>query len=118
WLILPFVLVLIAFAALSGWWFYMRGEIEAGLTQLAEGGRAYSAGYQGSHIGGYPFRFELTLDQPTVSEPSGWGLAAPTIEIVASVFDPSHAVAIAPKGVVLSRPGKGTVAIDGKVLRA
>jgi hypothetical protein len=118
WLIAPFVLVLIGFAALTGWWFYMRGQIEAGLDQLAEGGKGYSARYQGRHVGGYPFRFELTLDQATVSEPSGWGLAAPTLEVVASVFDPSHAVAVAPKGVVLSRPGKGTVAIDGQVLRA
>src|SRR5436190_9071746 len=118
WLIAPFVLVLLAFAVLTGWWFYMRGQIEAGLDRLAVGGRGYIARYQGRHVGGYPFRFELTLDQPTVSEPSGWGLAAPTIEVVASVFDPGHAVAIAPKGVVLSRPGKGTVAIDGQVLRA
>jgi hypothetical protein len=118
WLIAPFVLVLIGFAALSAWWFYMRGQIESGLDQLAQGGKGYAVAFHSRSIGGYPFRFEVTLDQPRLSEPSGWGLAAPRLDLVSSVFDPNHAVVVAPKGVVLSRPGKGSVAIDGPVLRA
>lgn len=118
WLILPFALVAAGFAMLSGWWVYSKGRIERDLDDLTKPGHAAQVSFHSRGISGYPFRIELTLDQPSLVEASGWALSAPRLEAAASVFDPSHIVVVAPNGVTLTRPGKGAIAIDGKVLRA
>ena len=117
WLFAPYVLVLIAFAAWSAYWFYAKDRILAELDAAKASG-AYSISFSGRRVEGYPFRFYVTLEQPKIAERSGWGLAAPRLELEAGAWDPGHAVIVAPKGVVLSRPDKGPVAIDGTVLRA
>jgi hypothetical protein len=118
WLFLPFVLVGLLVVAICLWWVYLDHQLEASLDRMAAGQGRVHASNSARRIEGFPFRLELMLDDPNFSEPSGWGLAAPRLEAVASVFDPTHAVILAPRGVVLSRPGKGAVAIEGRVLRA
>jgi hypothetical protein len=118
WLFLPFVLVAVAVVGLCGYWVYLKGQIETSLDRMAAGQGRVHASYKTRQISGFPFRFEVTLDEPSFSESSGWGLSAPRLEAVAGIFDPNHAVIIAPNGVILSRPNKGAVAIDGERLRA
>lgn len=118
WLFAPYVLVLLLFAGWSAYWFYARNQVVRSLEAAAQPGRGYTFAYGARHVGGYPFRFEITLDQPRVTEATGWGLSAPSLEFVASSFNPTHVVVVAPQGVTLTRPGKGAVDISGKVLRA
>jgi hypothetical protein len=117
WLFAPYLLVLIAFAAWSAYWVYAKNRILAELDAAAQS-QAYSFSFMGRRIGGYPFRFELALDQARIAERSGWALLVPRLEIAAGAWNPGHAVLVAPKGVVLTRPGKGQILIEGQVLRA
>lgn len=118
WLFAPFVAVIVAFAAWSGWWFYSKNQVLAALDAMAAGGKGYSLSFKSRTIGGFPFRYEIMLEEPHLAEPSGWGLAAPRLDVVAGAFDPTHAVIVAPQGVTVSRPKKGAVAVTGEVLRA
>lgn len=118
WLFAPYVLVLIAFAIWSGYWVYGRGQLLAALDAAAAPDQGHSLTYAAREVGGYPFRFVVKLDQPKLTERSGWGLSAPDIEVQAAAYNPRHMVAVASHGVVLTRPGKGAVAISGEVLRA
>ena len=98
-----YIATLILFVALiGGWswfWHFAAGKAEetaAGWrAREAAAGRVYECGSQ--TIGGYPFRYEIAMEEPRLAEPSGWGLAAPRLDIVASALDPSHAVIVAPQ---------------------
>jgi hypothetical protein len=67
---------------------------------------------------GYPFRMDVNLINARVAEPSGWALRAPELNGEANAYDIGHWVVVAPKGVVMTRPINGDVAITGQALRA
>lgn len=120
WLFAPYGLLLIAAIGWTGWWFYGRGQIAAQMDAAA--GRLKAAGYdlawKDRKIGGYPFRFDVTLTEAHINEPSGWALAAPELKTEAYAYAIDRWVIVAPQGVVLTRPAKGAVAITGDAVRA
>lgn len=118
WLFAPYVLVLIAFALWSAYWFYARGQVLQALDNARKPQSGYTLSYDRGRVGGYPFRFETELTNPRLSERSGWALAAPSLQVISAAYNPTHAVIVAPRGVTLTRPNKGPVEITGKVLRA
>ena len=115
----PFIIVGLLLAAWTGWWFYLAHQVEQRLdaqmatlrTQgwtIADGGRSLT---------GWPFRVSLTYAHPSILAPSGHGLAGPRLAAEANAWDPVKWVVVAPDGVVLTRPGKGKVAVRGDAIR-
>jgi hypothetical protein len=120
WLYAPYVVVLAVAGLWSLAWIGIRVEVEEAMDKTAA--RLRDAGYvmewKDRRIDGYPFRVDVTLDQPRIAEPSGWGLAAPQIKAEAYVYHLDHWIVAATQGVVLSRPNAGAVVINGQALRA
>jgi len=119
-LILPFVLLLLAAAAWSGFWLWARGQVQTRMdASIADLGRAgYQISWKQRSIGGYPFRLDVTLREASVREASGWGLNAPEIAGEAFLYAPKHWVIAAPQGLTFVRPKGGPVTVTGKLLRA
>jgi hypothetical protein len=116
----PFVVTLIGVVSLGATWFWMRGEIERRLeaARTVAVSSGWTMDWDRYSISGFPFRLDVTLDNPRVREPSGWGLAAPSLKAEAFVFSPGHWVAVAPEGVTVMRHRGGPLRVDAKVLRA
>ena len=119
-LMLPFGALLVAIMVWSVGWFWLKGEAERRMDLAAAdlSKRGYSLTWQSRQVGGYPFRMDVTLTGARVSEPSGWALAAPLLKGEAYVYALDRWIAMAPEGVVLTRPGKGDLTIKGQALRA
>ena len=120
WLYAPYVVVLIAAVLWSLFWLGIRVEVEQAMDKTAA--RMRDAGYvmewKDRRIDGYPFRIDVTLDQPRFAEPSGWGLSAPQLKAETYAYQLAHWVIVAPGGVTLNRPVSGPVAVTGQALRA
>lgn len=119
-LILPFVLLLIAAAAWSGFWLWARGQVTTRMdAAVADLGRAgYQISWKQRTVGGYPFRVDVTLRDASVREPSGWGLDAPELGGEAFLYAPKHWIIAAPNGLTFVRPKGGPVMVTGKLVRA
>lgn len=119
-LYIPFVLLLVVAVVWTFAWFGLRTQarerMDAGAAELRAAG--YTVSWQDRTFGGYPFRIDSKLTGFRIAEPSGWGLAAPSIRAEAFVYALHHWVAVAPDGVVLERPLSGPLTIKGKALRA
>jgi hypothetical protein len=120
WLFGPYVVLVVAAILWSGAWLWIRGQVAARLDAAAAHSALNGPSLAWDHrrIGGYPFRIEVVLDNARASEASGWGLQAPQVRAETYAYDLKHWIAYAPRGVVLSRPGAGAVAIAGQALRA
>ena len=121
----PFVLLVLAFAAWSGYWYYVAHQIETRVKahQDALIGQGYQVSFDPYHVGGYPFRMFVQLNNVTVIAPSGQGLAAPRLEAEANAYALDKWVMAAPDGLTLYRGRHdgadwGTLAIAGKSLKA
>ena len=119
WIILPWAAVIAAVVAWSAWWMIASHQIVARMDAQAQTLRTagWSVVWQNRSVSGYPFRFFIQMDQVHVSDPAGWGLAAPKLDAETSAITPSVIVFVAKNGLVLSRPGKPGIAIMGDVLR-
>ena len=116
----PF-LVLLAFAlAWSAGWLWLRAEtlrrLDGARTSMIGTGRNLS--WASRAVTGFPFRLDVNLTNLRLREPSGWGLAFPTLNAEALVFAPTRWVAVAPDGAAFTRPAGGQVIVGAKVLRA
>lgn len=108
---------------MAGWslaWVWLSGEtarrLDAGAAHLrAEG---WTVAWSARRIGGYPFRLDVDFDHLAVAEPSGWGIAAPSLKTEAYAWSPDHWMMFAPAGVTFTRPGDGPVQVSAQVLRA
>ncbi len=114
------VLILLVVGGWSGYWWYLSNQIR---TQLAATGtRLEAAGWTVEHaeprIAGWPFRFHITLNDLTVTGPSGHGVRTPSLEAEANAYGIDHWVLVAPAGLDLARGSKGWVAVQGFALRA
>src|SRR4051794_27828385 len=91
-LYLPFILVLLAAAAWTVFWVWARGEaqtrMDATVADLSQAG--YQISWKRRTVSGYPFRMDVTLTEPQLREPSGWGLQAPVLEGEAYLYTPTH----------------------------
>lgn len=89
----------------GGLWFvvahYIKGAVAEGLAaQEAQGLVAESAGIS---VQGWPYRFDLTLDQPHVAQ-TGWDWQAPFVQVLAMAWKPWHLIAVLPGGQKLTLP--------------
>lgn len=98
WLIaLPFALIVLLGIGWSLAWNWGAGraaaEIDAWIAREAGEGRNWSCASR--EFGGYPFRFELICDQPTVTfaGPDAWTARMTRAHAVAQVWDPRHIIA-------------------------
>ena len=116
----PFLLLLVAVVAWSGYWFWLRMQTRQGLDQLAANLRqaGYEVSWKDEAIGGYPFRLNVTLTEPQIREPSGWALTAPRLESETYLHGLDHMLVAAPQGLTFTRPKGGPVQVAGKLLRA
>lgn len=119
WILAPYILVLLLAAGWSAYWLTARDRIERGFDEQATvlRQRGYDIGWTERSVTGFPFRFNIILRDPKISEPGGWGLAAPFLQAEAAAYNPSVAVLSAPQGVRLQRPDGRAYAIKGEVLR-
>jgi hypothetical protein len=120
WLWAPYVAVAVLAAAGAIGWFGLKIGLERGLDATAQRltAQGYALSWKSRRVDGFPFRLDLTLEEPRIAEPSGWALAAAQLKGEAFAYDPGHWILAAPSGVILTRPGKGAVAVSGQALRA
>ena len=120
WLFLPFILLLAAAAAWSGFWVYARNQaqsrMDAAVADLARAG--YQVAWTSRSLGGYPFRLDVSLEGAVAREPSGWSLTAPRLEAEAYLYAPTHWMIAAPQGLTFVRPVAGAVAVSATNIRA
>lgn len=118
-LVIPFAIVGLLLAAWTGWWFYLSGQVQERLATQIEALRA--DGWRVSHepvsVAGWPFRTRVAFPAADIVAPSGHGVAAPELVAEASAWNPGHWVVLAPDGLILTRAGKGQVAVEGEALR-
>ncbi|MBF0664812.1 MAG: DUF2125 domain-containing protein [Brevundimonas sp.] len=118
-LVIPFLIVGMLLAVWTGWWFWLAGEVETRLETQTESLR--EAGWQVTHepvsVSGWPFRTRVAFPAANVVAPSGHGVAAPELVAEANAWNPGRWMMIAPDGLVLTRAGKGQVAVEGDGLR-
>jgi hypothetical protein len=84
----------------SGFWYFgartLRAETEAALTQMKAEGRV---DYSAFDLGGFPARFELTVNNPALADPGGrWIWRAPNLTVHALAYDPGKIIALLPSG--------------------
>ena len=98
-LFLPFLLLALAAAAWSGWWYVAAGRINQGvdewIAEKAAGGAEFT--YAARSFSGYPFRFELTFDQPAYKGAAGeasW--EGDRAEFVMQAWNLTHMIGRAP----------------------
>lgn len=118
-LAVPFVIVGLALAAWTGWWFWLTDQVETRLTAQVEVLR--QDGWTVTHAPvtttGWPFRTRVSMPQAVILAPSGHGVAAPELVAEASSWNPDHWVVVAPDGLTLTRADKGRIAVAGDGLR-
>lgn len=118
-LVIPFLIVGLALAAWTGWWFYLTQQVETRLAAQVQSLNA--AGWTVTHdkvgVSGWPFRVRVALPRTEILTPSGHGVAAPQLVAEASAWNPDHWVVIAPDGLILNRTGKGRIDIKSDGLR-
>ncbi|MEO8927334.1 MAG: DUF2125 domain-containing protein [Caulobacteraceae bacterium] len=116
----PFVALLAFALAWSAGWLWLRGEtlgrLDQARTSLAASGHELSWASQA--VSGFPFRLDVDLAGVHLRDASGWALAVPRLNAEASVFAPTHWVAVAPDGVTVTRKVGGQVIVKARVLRA
>ncbi|MEL6257548.1 MAG: DUF2125 domain-containing protein [Pseudomonadota bacterium] len=115
WRIVPFMLVGILFAAYSAYWFWLRGELDAGVDawiaeQEAAGGEI---AYASKTLDGYPFRFVLNVEAPVIRQPNGGAWSGEALQVVADPFDLLWRFARGGGGKVIARaPGENRLNLD------
>lgn len=74
WLYAPFVLLILAAAGWSGFWFYVQGQVtgtlDSALAREAQAGRTWTCADRS--VAGYPFRIEVRCSSLTLTS-SRWG---------------------------------------------
>ncbi len=120
WLFAPYVLVLIALVAWTGFWWVQKFKLERAVTEQAAALsiQGYTASFTHMSVTGWPFRMKLSLSDVRLAESSGWALASPLVLSEVLPYAPDHWIIAAPDGVTLTRPGKGALGVSGRAIRA
>jgi hypothetical protein len=120
WLWAPYALVLAALIAWTGVWWTMDLRLQSELSAQAKAlrGKGYQASWSALKIDGWPFRLDLTLEDPKLIEPSGWGVSAPILKGETTPYGADHWIFVADQGLTLTRPAKGPLAVAGRAIRA
>ena len=120
WLFAPYVALLVAVIAWSGFWWAEKLKLERTVRDEAAAlsAQGFTASFTGMTVTGWPFRLELTLSDVRLAESSGWALAASRLSGVTLPYLPDRWVFAAPVGLTLTRPGKGALNVAGRAIRA
>ncbi len=116
----PIGLFLIALGAWSVWWFVLADQVGQRLDARIEALRAagWEVAWSGRSTTGWPFRVQVEAENVRITAPSGHALAAPDLAAEANAWNPDKWVLVAGDGLVLTRAGKGDVAVGGRIIRA
>lgn len=119
-LFLPFILVGLALAAWTGWWFWLTAQVEQRLVAQAESLRrsGWTVAYTDMSTTGWPFRTRVEVRDVSIAAPSTHALASPVFVAEANAYAPTRWVVLAPDGLTLTRAAKGRVAVRGDAIRA
>lgn len=112
----PFILVLIALAGWTVWWFHLTGQVRERIgTQV---GALNEAGWAVSHkqtaISGWPFRVRVSMGETRIEAPSGHAISSADLVGQANAWNPSTWVIVSDGDLVLTRANKGDVTIGGE----
>jgi len=114
-IIVPFLIVGLALAGWTGWWFYLTQQIEARLAAQVQVLR--DDGWTITHgevtTTGWPFRARVDIPLLSALAPSGHGVDAFEVVAEANAYNPDKWMVLAPRGLTVTRAGKGKVAITG-----
>ncbi|HWF75531.1 MAG TPA: DUF2125 domain-containing protein [Caulobacteraceae bacterium] len=119
-LYIPWGIAAILAIAWSIGWLVLAHETGRRIDQSIAGLRAagWQASWSSRQIGGYPFRLDADFTDLKLADPSGWGVAVPTLKSEAYVFAPTQWIIAAPAGLTFTRPGGGPVTVAARLLRA
>lgn len=120
--LLPFIGVLVLLVAYTAYWIYAQGQIRQSVLAWIELQR--QSGYEIDHapvrVGGYPFRFEVRLNDVTASTPEGvegWSLEAGSAVAVATPYDFTHWIAEIDAPVTMEIDGQGRYRLASEAAR-
>ena len=103
------VIVLLAAALWSGYWYVAAQGAKAGFETWFEARRAegWQAEYAALTIRGFPNRIDSTFDKPVLADPAtGLAWEAPFFQLFALSYKPNHLIAVWPKTQRISTPGE------------
>lgn len=101
------VAVLTAAVLWAGWWaFGAWGARTAFATWFAtQRAAGWVADYADLSVAGFPNRFDVTLTEPRLADPTtGWAWEAPFFQVLALSYQPNHVIAIWPQDHQLATP--------------
>ena len=106
WLFFPFVLLLIVIAAYSAYWAYARSLLDQGIDDwiAAEREAGRTVDYSSKSLGGYPFRFALTVNDPVYADPLGPRWSGEQLQLVMQPWNWNHIIARSPGRNTLTPP--------------
>ena len=108
---LPFWLgggLLLVILVYSVYWFWMAGQLRTGVHEwIADHHEdGYVMTFDKQSVGGYPFRFVLTFDQPAIANTvEGWSWKSEQLKLVSQSYNFYHLMAFA--------PGESTIKLEG-----
>jgi hypothetical protein len=114
--------ILVVFVVLwTGYWFTASSTISGAVDDWFAKGAADSgivAEKSASSVGGYPYRFDISVEGVSVADPvSGAGYAAPDLRVHAMAWQPWHVIASFADSQVITLPGQ-EIALTGQNLLA
>ena len=114
------VAVAVAVVLWSGWWFVgsygVRRGVEGAAADLRAGG--WDVAWDDLSMAGFPNRFDLTVDAPRATDPTGaWTVSAPFVQVFALSYRLNHVIAVAPDTITVDGPA-GEVVVTDDDLRA
>ncbi|HPE48032.1 MAG: DUF2125 domain-containing protein [Hyphomonas sp.] len=118
WLYFPFLLLLLAAGAWTGWWFYARDRVDAAVDRWIAEQTAAGAevSYASRTLSGFPFRYDLVFGKPDIRGADGVQWQGDELQLVMQPWDFRHIIARAPgHHVVTTALGlRNSVELDGK----
>ncbi|MEL6324173.1 MAG: DUF2125 domain-containing protein [Pseudomonadota bacterium] len=107
-LYIPFVIGAVLVAIYSAYWFWMRGQLAAGIDQWIAEQRAagIEINYASKTVDGFPYRFALQVEAPEISNPHAdisW--RGEKLQLVMQPWNFQHVIGRAPGRNALSLPG-------------
>jgi len=116
WLYLPFVLLLILVGAWTGYWLFAKAQIDKGIDQWIadEQTRGAVVEYTAKSLGGFPYRFELVVDDPVYQPVGASRWEGEQLRLVMQPWNWQHVIAYSPGRNLVTDPGglRQTVTVD------
>lgn len=116
----PLLLALLLAVGWSAWWAWLSREAEHRLLAQVEAVRqsGWTVRHDPLSVGGWPFRVRLAATDVQATAPSGHAVAAPELVLAANAYRPDRWMAVAPRGLVLTRgENKGDVVVAADAIR-